>query len=284
MEFRNYSEIKYVEQQKEFMNFFLMHKRLCDEVTGNKTVAYKTAREQKEYLINDENFIYAIRRVQSFMVSFNYAFIEEEEQEEVNKRIIDIEIEFMKDDNYSSLVKRKQSLNLENKTKLKSYYYYYVFKLFMIIKDASKYLQKTLMTSNERNLLWRDLKGFFDYLGDYREEINNVITGFRLADFYFFYNKVVSYYFTYAVFFKKRDDQQVISQINELNKIITSRQFLELIEKTKETNQYSKELHNCNIKFKLVLYDILKSTNNALREKNILPKQKKRVLEDRTGI
>lgn len=284
MDYNNHSEIKFVEQQKEFMNFFLMHKRLCDEVTGNKTIAYKTALDQKEYLINEENFIYAIRRVQSFMVTYNYAFIELEEQDEINKRIIDIEKEYMQDNKYLELIKKKDLLNLDNRTRLKSYYYYYVFKLFSIISDASKYLQKTLMTSNERYLQWRDLKGFFDYLGDYRAEITNVITGFRISDFYFFYNKVVSYFFTYSLFFLKRDEIEVISQINELNKIITSRGFINIIEKSNKDQQYSKQTHTYNLSFKLILFDIIKSTNKALSRKNILPKQRKKVLEDRTGI
>jgi len=281
------NEVRFSNTQIEFQNFYERHKNICDELSGSKIILYKYLRDQQEIIVGRENFIKGIKRLQAFVINYAHSFDEKSKEKEVLSEVFKIEDDFINDTEYEQFIKKSDSLNAGDNAKFNLKYYEYLFRCFDLIVKVSQYLQRSMMvgTKNVISLLqWMDVTPFFRNLGEYREEISNIISNFVVSDVEAHYKKILAYHYTYRVFVDSKELNKIDEIIQACNEYIINYEFLKFVEKVKNGTIRYDVIKKENVMLKKALYTILKLTNQSLSDKNILPKIKKKVLFDKTGI
>jgi len=281
------NEVRFSNTQIEFQNFYESHRNICDEISGSKIIVFKHLKEQDEVVVRRENFIKGIKRLQAFVINYAHSFDEKSKENEVLSDVFNIEDDFIHDAEYEQFTKRTDSLNSGDNAKFNLKYYQYMFRCFEVIVKVSQYLQSSMMvgTKNVRSLLaWMDVTPFFRNLGEYREEISNIISNFVVSEIESYYKKVLAYHYTYRVFVDSKELNKIDEIIRVCNEYMINYEFLKFVEKVKNGTIRQDVVKKENVLLKKALYLMLKLTNQSLSDKNILPKIKKKVLIDKTGI
>lgn len=277
-------EVGYADTAKEFTNFFLWHKTLCDELAGAKELGFREEENQQRIFIKEDNFIFGIRRLQAFVINYSYAFDDAIKKQEIMKKVFTLEKEFFDDERYHELAGKK-GLSFESEAELKKMYFKYLIRCYEIIVKMSIYLKSSLMVktrSIETRLVYRDTKSFFDFLGDYRKEISNSISHFVISKTLKHYKKVLGYHFTYRMFCDPDELMKIDKCIKVMNSYIFQEDFMRFIYNNK--NNEDTTLIENNIMIKKILLYIIERTNESLMIRGILPKIRRKILIDKTGI
>lgn len=272
---------------QEYANFYERHKALCDEITGSKLVVFKHLKTQEEKEISPINFILGIKRLQAFIINYAHSFDERSKEREIFSLMFKLEENYNNDEEYASYCDNASSLSYEKKARFSKLYYEYLFRCFDIIVKAGGYLQSSMMigTKNIKKLIeWYDTKPFFDKLGEYREEVSNVISNFVVSDVELHYKKVLGYHYTYRLFVDYKELNQIDKLIKLCNKYIFDEEYIKFVFKAKDGKVSKDKLKEENVLLKQALFMIIKLTNKSLSGKNILPKINRKVIFDKTGI
>jgi len=286
-------EVEFVNHILEFSRFYDKHKDLCDEITGMKKRVWYEDDVEKKMEIQRHNFLYAIKRLDSFVIDNIHYITQKNRRDEITQRMRKLEDEYINDEKYHSFTEKERNrflLSDNEKIEYNQLYFHYITKSFDISHDMNMYLQESLMISTsdiKKNIKFYNDQRFFYNLAAYRDEVSNDIANFSFMYLLKHFKKILGYHYTYRILVPKKELFDIDALINGIFSYIMNRETLELhneANKEKILPAVKARIKQESVWVKSVLAEIYKMTNEALSEKNILPKVDTEVLIDKTLI
>jgi hypothetical protein len=102
-------EVKFKNHLSEFQRFYANHKSFCDEVTGIRPRSIVENGITKEFFIDKDNFIFAIRKLNAFVIDNLHYIKSIADSRKIQKDLDELENGFINDKVYQSLANRKRS-------------------------------------------------------------------------------------------------------------------------------------------------------------------------------
>lgn len=282
-------EVTFKNHISEFQRFYYNHKSFCDEIAGLKPRSIKENGEVKEFFINKDNFIFAIRKLFSFVIDNLHYIKSVSDMRSIEKSCYDLEEDFVNNKRYSEL-SRKSRTNAED-VELNKMYLNYVVRIYEIGNHLMNLLQNSLMIATSRvskDIEYHNETAFFDELSRYRTEISDTLSNFRFSDTLTAYKKILGYHYTYRILLK--DEEQVFTEklLKSLLNEILKEDYIKLLIKVKNddplTSDERDRLNYYYLNVKIILNNIYYITNKNLSERKILPKILKKLHVDKTLI
>lgn len=282
-------EVKFKNHLSEFQRFYANHKSFCDEITGIRPRSIRDNGEVKEFYITKDNFIFAIRKLNAFVIDNLHYIKSIADVRKIEKDVYDLEREFLDDKVYQSLSKKSRSATDE--VILTQKYLEYIMRIFEIGNRLVNLLQSSIMIATStvaKNIEYYNEISFFDELSRYRSEISDSISNYRFSDTLLQLKKIIGYHYTYKILLNQDEQEFIGNLLKLLIKEILKEDVVKLIQKVSERHalrddekQKMSYLHN-NIK--RALLKIYYITNKNLSERKILPKIQRKVHIDKTLI
>ena len=282
-------EVTFKNHLSEFQRFYSNHKSFCDEVTGIKPRAIIENNERKEFYVTKENFIFAIRKLSSFVIDNLHYIKNLEDRRKIEKDCSDLESEFQNNEEYQKLVLKQR--NTEEDIRLTEMYLVYIVKIYEVGNRLVNLLQNSIMIATSRvskDIEYHNETSFFDELSRYRTEISDSISNYRFSDTLLQLKKILGYHYTYKILIKTEEQQFTERILQLLIKEILQKDTLKLIKKVAEGNYLRKEENEKMIylhtNIKKVLLKVYYITNKNLSDRKILPKILRKIHIDKTLI
>lgn len=286
-------EVTFKNHIAEFQRFYSNHKSFCDEVAGIKTRTIFDNNEHKEFLIGKENFIFAIRKLMSFVIDNLHYVKNISDMRKIEQDCYDIEEEFLNDKDYQRLSNKiiSKTINPSEDIILTKKYLRYVVRVYELGNRLVNLLQSSLMIATSRvskDVEYHNESSFFDELGRYRTEISDSISNYRFSDTLLQLKKMLGYYYTYKILLKREEQEFTEKILTMLIDEILQEDVIKLIQKVAEQknlrNDERDKMLNFHSDIKRVLFKIYYITNKNLSERKILPKIVRKVHIDKTLI
>jgi hypothetical protein len=284
-------EIIHTNHKLEFLRFFKSHKRLCDEISGLKHHKISNL-DNKLILIDRVTFIYAVRKLNSFIIDYLHYVGESVKRDHVMSEFYKLESDFDGDGEYQGFVKKWDNLSVGKNILFNKKYIYYLKRTFDVSYLMSQYLQNSLnIASREivKNIQFVDYDGFFNNLSVYREEVANDLSNLKFETLYSNYKKLMGYFYTYRYLINKREQNHILGLLNLIYDYIILDNVVKYIILV---NTGGSDISPSKVKDMCMELIIIRNSFNkiyflcnfSLSLKNILPKSKKEVLVDNTLI
>ena len=280
-------EIVHTNHKLEFFRFFNRHKRLCDEISGLKSVGVG---DGKEIVITRYNFVLGIRLLDSFITEFlPYVYVVDKANL-IRDRFDKLEHSFINDEDYTNFVSKGDSINVTNDVLFSKKYILYLRECFEISFTLSKFLQSSLNISSKeivKNLSFVSYEAFFNNLSVYKEEVASVLSNSDFSNLFTCYKKMLGFFYTYRYLVAIREQKHIIFLFNSIYDYIILDENIKLLGKFKDgvinggnVKDLRNEFFTIRRGFNLIFDLIIKS----LQLKNILPKATSEVLVDTSLI
>lgn len=283
-------EVSFTNHKLEFISFFNRHKNFCDEISGLKYHSLGGINEEERVLIGKDNFLLAIRSLDSFITEFIVYVYEFAKKDVIRVEFNKLESEFIKDDEYWELTKKNGNINVSDDIIFTKKYLYYLKKCFEISFLLSKYSQSSLnISTNEivKSLDFVSYDAFFNNLNNYKKEVALVLANSSFNNLFDSFKKVFGFFYTYrylmaikeqnhilylfdCIFDYMVDDDNIRNLIRLRNGNLNNDDQADLI------NEFVVVRKAFNMVFELVIRN--------LQLRNILPKPNNEVLIDNTLI
>lgn len=282
-------EVKFKNHIAEFKRFYSSHKSFCDEVAGLKPRLMKEKNDATEFFIEKKNFIFAIRKLLSFVIDNLHYVKNVADRRDLENSCYSLEREFLNDNEYHELAKRSRTV--EEDIILTKKYLSYIIKIYLAGNKLTNLLQNSIMISTSRvakNIEYYNEVNFFDELSIYRTEMSDSISNYRFSDTLIQLKKILGYHYTYKIFLDYEDQQFIEDLLLALIDEILKENILLLIVKVKK-QQYipdddQKKMTYYHASIKKALLKIYYITNLGLSERKILPKIERKIHIDKTLI
>jgi hypothetical protein len=282
-------EVTFKNHISEFQRFYSNHKGFCDEVAGLKKRAIQENGETREFYITKENFIFAIRRLLSFVVDNLHYIKRIQDLRNLEKSCYELEERFLSDSIYQSL--SNKSRNPSEEIELSKRHIIYIKEIYEIGNTLVGLLQNSIMLSTSRiskDIEYHNESSFFDELSKYRTEISDSLSNYRFSDTLTILKKILGYHYTYKILLQEEDQIFIKNLLDVTINEILQENIVRLITKVANNDhlrQEDKELvqttHNSIKKVLLKIYYI---TNKNLSERKVLPKIMRKIYVDKTLI
>ena len=268
------------------MRFYDKHKSICDEISGNKTRHYIDDGVQKEIRISKVNFIFGIKRLGAFIIDNIHYISDIDKRNYINKTLETLENDFLNDETYLGFIKNHTNLNTSEKVLFEELYFNYLTRCLDLSNDVFNYLQKSLMITTkdvEKFVKYHDTKTFFQNLSNYRDEMSNNLSNYKLTNSLDVFKKVIGYNYTYRFMMDKKELVEVEQLINIIYSYLLNRETIKLIINYNADIMTSGLIEKARIEssyIKKMLFRIYMLTNLCLSQRGILPKVDKTVYID----
>lgn len=284
---RSANEVEFANHMLEFIRFYNKHKDLCDEISGIKKRIWYENGEEKSLEINAHNFLFAIKRVESFVIDNVHYIKDRYVRNKIEEKTLKLEEDYSNDVDYNKL-KDKKDLTEEKKIEFNRMYFNYIIRCFNIAHEVSINLQSSLMIGTKdikKNLKFHNSQQFFENLAKYRDEMSNDIANYLFKDTLKHMKKIMGYHYTYRIMISKKKIFDIDYLMRLIFSYVMNKETLRLMFKKGEYTQKEKEeLKRKSYFIKMVFMSIYKMTNEELSDRNILPKVETEVLIDKTLI
>jgi len=283
-------EVNFANHLHEFARFYDKHKSLCDEITGmQKRVWYENG-EEKTMKITKTNFLYAIKKLSSFVIDNIHYIVDKEMRKDILKQVNELEQKYIEDEIYQEYIKKEKILTTKEKINFNVLYFNYIIKCFTLSSKLVDLLQNSIMISTseiKKTVDFYDLKQLYENLAKYRDEVSNDISNFSFKYIFKHFKKILGYYYTYKIMIPPQKIIEINMLIQKLFSYIMNEEIINyvILANNNTLNQNDLKKIKQEGKFvKNVLMQIYKMVNESLSEKRILPKVEKDVLIDKTLI
>lgn len=284
-------EVIFSNHKLEFIRFFNAHKKICDEISGLKYHVIGTVHGDERKVITKKNFNVGINKLRSFVTDYFYNIDDKGQGEELNRMIGKLEDSFNNDVVYKSFIAKGDNIGITQEVMFNKLYLKYLLQSFEITYYMSIYLQKSLNLSSKeiiKTVAFVDYDSFFNNLSHYRDETVSVLSNLSYINLYDNFKKILGYYYTYRYLLDIESNNLIKKSIFLLYGYITDENTIKRIIRIKGGGDISKDyLYMVNKDFQIIkdlfnwIYNIC---NKGLKNKNILPKTKVRLMEDNTLI
>lgn len=282
-------EVKFKNHVAEFQRFYINHKSFCDEVAGIRPRTIQDNNETKEFYIGKENFIFAIRKLMSFVIDNLHYIKNIADIRSIEKESYDLEIMFLSDERYQYLAKKSRTPVEE--VELTKEYLQYVIKIYEIGNRLVNLLQNSIMiatSTTAKNVEYHNETSFFDELSKYRTELSDSISNFRFSDTLVQLKKILGYHYTYRILLPDDEQEFIEKLLKLLIAEILKEDVIKLIQKVAEQRYLQDsdkaKMHEIHASIKKALLKIYYVTNKSLSDRKILPKIIRKVHIDKTLI
>lgn len=278
-------EVIYANHVREFSRFYKRHKDLCNEMSGIKSFYFQDI----EITIEKNNFDLAIKRLSAYIIDNLHYISEKDKRDYLIFEIRKLENEIINDENFQ-YYSSKDNLNTDDLIIFNKLYFVYLKRSFELAYVVSKSLEKSLMITTRdvrKNIEYYDFQEFYESLARYRDEVSNTISNFKFKDVLINLKQILSYHYTYKIFMLSEDSEQIDVWSNDLYEYLLSDDSINLIIKAnngKYTREESLQIRKETLLIRDVLGKIYVKTNEALSERNILPKVNKKIYIDTTLV
>lgn len=286
-------DIPFSNYSMEFSRFYEDQKKRCDEIAGLKIRTVGRVDAPDRLLINRQNFIYGIKRLNSFIIDYLY-LVEPQNIEKIHESFSDLERTYLNDSQYHTYIKKSKNNNLSisQDNDFNKKYLEYLKWTFDVFYEMNTYLINSLNVSARgvsKRVKFVDYDTFFQNLSRYRDEVSDDISNIEFENIFDHYKKIMAYYYTYkylapSVFQNSLENslKYIFDFITEEESIKTIRKLKDpgeevSVDKRKEINGVLSQIRDC---FNLIYYFV----NYSLSLKDVLPKSKISVLVDRMLI
>jgi hypothetical protein len=282
-------EVAFKNHLSEFQRFYTNHKSFCDEVTGLKPRTIYENNEKKEFYITKENFVFAIRKLLSFVIDNLHYIKNIEDLRTIEKDCYDLEADFLANEEYQKLANKTRKPSEE--ITLTEMYLKYIVRIYEIGNRLVNLLQNSIMIATSRvskDVEYHNETSFFDELSRYRTEISDSISNYRFSDTLIQLKKILGYHYTYKILMKTEEQQFTERILQLLIQEILKEEVLRLIKKVAE-NQHlrsdeKEQMIYLHSNIKRALLKVYYITNKNLSDRKILPKILRKVHIDKTLI
>jgi len=282
-------EVKFKNHLSEFQRFYANHKSFCDEVTGIRPRSIVENGITKEFFIDKDNFIFAIRKLNAFVIDNLHYIKSIADSRKIQKDLDELENGFINDKVYQSLANRKRSATDE--IILTKKYLEYIIVIFDIGNRLVNLLQSSIMIATSmvaKNIEYYNEISFFDELSRYRTEISDSISNYRFSDTLIQLKRIIGYHYTYKILLDQDEQDFIEKLLKMLIKEILKEDVVKLIQKVTERHTLRDDekakLDYLHLNIKRALLKIYYITNKNLSERKILPKIQRKVHIDKTLI
>jgi len=287
-------EVKGVNHIMEFARFYDKHRKICDELSGMKIRSVWDVESPNKIIISRHNFEYAIKRLNSFVINNLHNIQERNLRDKLTKSIIELQTEFINDQEYSSYTKQELNHIEFTKSSLKNYntrYLYYLLKCFEILDSLGQNLQKSLLITTadiSKSIRFYDNKKFFENISDYRDEVSDNLSDLKYVDLVDHFKKITGYFYTYKYLISKKNQANIKKLISILKEYIlteeTQDEIIKIKNNTNTSNSFLSEIRLNLLQLQKIFNSIYLCCNISLANKNILPKSSKTILIDKSLI
>lgn len=282
-------EVKFKNHLSEFQRFYANHKSFCDEITGIRPRSITENGETKEFFIGKDNFIFAIRKLNAFVIDNLHYIKSIADVRKIEKDCLDLEENFLNDNVYQSLTNKKRSATEE--IILSKKYLEYIIVIFDIGNRLVNLLQSSIMIATStvaKNIEYYNEISFFDELSRYRSEISDSISNYRFSDTLLQLKRIIGYHYTYKILLNQDEQDFIDDLLKMLITEILKEDVIKLIQKVVERHTLRDEekvrMQYLHSNIKRALLKIYYITNKNLSERKILPKIQRKVHIDKTLI
>lgn len=282
-------EVKFKNHLSEFQRFYANHKSFCDEVTGIRPRSIIENGQNKEFFIDKDNFIFAIRKLNAFVIDNLHYIKSIADSRKIQKDLDDLENGFINDKVYQSLANKKRTAVEE--IILTKIYLEYIMVIFDIGNRLVNLLQSSIMIATSmvaKNIEYHNETSFFDELSRYRSEISDSISNYRFSDTLTQLKRIIGYHYTYKILLDQNEQDFIEKLLKMLIKEILKEDVVKLIQKVTERHTLRDDekakLDHLHSNIKRALLKIYYITNKNLSERKILPKIQRKVHIDKTLI
>lgn len=282
-------EVKFKNHLSEFQRFYSNHKSFCDEVTGLKPRSIIEDNQTREFYITKENFIFAIRKLMSFVIDNLHYIKSVADIRAIEKSCYDLEDEFLNDTKYQKLAKKTRTPSEE--VILTKRYLEYIMRIYDIGNRLVNLLQSSIMIATShvaKEIEYHNETNFFDELSRYRTEISDSISNYRFSDTLIQLKKILGYHYTYKILIAQEEQEFTEKILQMLIREILQEKNIKLIQKVAERQHLRDEekadMMKTHTLIKRALLKVYYITNKNLSERKILPKIQRKVHVDKTLI
>lgn len=282
-------EVAFKNHINEFQRFYTAHKSFCDEVAGLKPRIIYENEEHKQFFITKDNFIYAIRKLMSFVFDNLHYIKTVSDMRQMENSCYELERKFLEDNEYQLLANKSRSDREE--VELTKMYITYVMEVYLLGNRLVNLLQNSIMISTSRvtkDIEYHNESSFFDELSKYRTEISESISNYRFSDTLIVLKKIIGYYYTYKILLKLEEQAQTDKILVLIRDAVLQEDVIRLIQYVKEERNLDKnqkeEMKNLHLGIKRALLKVYYITNKNLSGRKILPKIQRKVHIDKTLI
>ena len=289
----NYSiinEVKFAEHIFEFIRFYKNHQRLNEEIAGLREKRFYEFGTEKTIIIKRETFWIGLKTLQAFLIDNIHYVKRYSDVNSILKEFDKLEEDFTNDEDYSKTatkLKKGISITEAEDVEFNIMYLKYLIRCFELGYKLNMLLQTTLMINikNQKELIFRDERQFFESLANYRTYLVDDLSNFRVKNTFEHFKRILGYYYTYKVLFLSEETLLMDKLIRIMYEILICPETVKLIkESKKEKPMHQETMKKFGVRFKYGLCKIYSQTNSFLSERNILPKRKTRQNMDFTLI
>jgi len=283
-------EIVFTNHNHEFFRFFDKHKRFCDEISGLKYHSVSTLEDSERIIVGKDNFILAIRSLDSFITEFICYVYESAKYDLIRNSFDDLQSEFVNDVIYDGFIKKKNNLSMSQDILFTKKYLYYLRKCFEVSYLLSKCLQNSLNISTReivKNLQFVNYDSFFNNLSSYKEEVALVLANSSFGNLFDTFKKIIGFFYTYRYLVALREQKHILFLFDNIFDYMVDEGNIRALLKFRDNGlgegdrvRLGKEFLVMRKAFNMC-FELI---NRSLQLKNILPKPNVEVLVDNTLI
>lgn len=285
-------EIPFANYKQEFFRFYEDQKKRCDEIAGLKIRTVGDVEAPDRMIINRSNFIYGIKRLNSFIIDYLY-LVEPSKIDKIKQNFSKLEKDYLEDEEYHSYIRKSIASGLSNSQNLEfnKKYLQYLKRTFDVFYEMNTYLKDSLNITSRgisKRIKFVDYDTFFQNLSKYRDEVSDDISNIEFSSIFDHYKKIMAYYYTYKYLVPRSIQNTLEKALEYIFRFITDSETAKEITKIKDGQEISnnqKKIINDNLRiirdcFNTIYYYV----NYSLSLKDILPKGKINVLVDKSLV
>lgn len=283
-------EIVFTNHNYEFFRFFDKHKRFCDEISGLKYHSVSGLEDSERVVIGRDNFVLAIRSLDSFITEFICYVYEDAKYDLIRKNFDSLQQEFSNDKVYAEFVKKRDNLSMSQDIGFTKKYLYYLRKCFEVSYLLSKFLQSSLNISTKeiiKNLQFVNYDAFFNNLSSYKEEVALALANSGFGNLFDTFKKVIGFFYTYRYLVALREQKHILFLFDCIFDYMVDDGNVRALLKVRDGVLSDGDRVRLGREFLVVRKGFnmcFELINRSLQLKNILPKPNVEVLVDNTLI
>ena len=289
--FHAVDEVRFKNHISEFKRFYYNHKSFCDEIAGNKSRRIFDGNEYKEFNINKDNFIFAIRRLYAHVIDNLHYVKNIKDVRRMEQMLEELESKFLNDREYQRLSAKGERRTSSEEITLTKMYLRYVITIYDIGNRLNNLLQNSLMiatSSVAKDVEYFNEVNFFDELSIYRSEISDGISNYRFSDTLTQLKKILGYHYTYKILMDKEEQRFTHNVLQLLIREVLDENFIRILKKVQEgefmTQSDKQRMRIMHDNIRKILLKVYYITNKNLSQRKILPKILRKVHIDKTLI
>lgn len=281
----------------EFTYFYDSHRRLCDIISGLRYfVKFNPNNPElpEKFLINRFNFQIAINLVSAFKLRYTSNNQNKSTMIYLNEKLNKIQSDFELDEIYHEFVIKGENLNESDKILFIIKYLEYLKRLFEILYEIEMELQTTINISPKeitKSIIYVEYKQFFRNNTEYATDTAQFISLMYYPEILDGYKKILGYYYTYKFLCFAKTKTKLDYAMNLIHSVLLDP---DTIEKLKKISNVGKD--NISLEYKSMLNKemrifsnnlfgkVYQDINGDLRKRNILPKERNKVMIDTSLI